>query len=254
MKSLFSSPLRVYLALFGLVLVGIYCGTQLPISLFPNSSKPRIEVSINYGNANASEFLQSYGTEIESQLRGITTAGLRVEEVRAAYFRDHVEYEIEFEWGDSDLDALKEVNTVVRGYASRFTPEVRNSVGTWAMAGSGFISVSFKSATRTLDQIYDLVDSVVMPQITRIPDAGDPYLWNPSEKNIQIEINPERMASLRLMPGDIMSAIEGGIQGSSGGSLSTDGRQYSVVMPRTINNLDDLSRLLFARSQEPSSI
>ena len=174
MKGLFSAPLRVYLFLLGFVLLGLYCGMGLPISLFPNSSKPVIEVYIGYGNATAAEFIQTYGTDIESQLRNISSENLRVEEVRSRYERNQVTYEVEFEWGDSNLDAEREVNTLIQGYAGRFSPEMRNSVNTWFGGSSGFLSVSFKSNVRTLDQIYDQIDRIVIPQITHIPDADAP--------------------------------------------------------------------------------
>ena len=63
MRSLYSSPLRVYLCLGLLALIGLYSGFNLPVSLFPNSSKPTVSVGLNYGSATAEEFLSSHGID-----------------------------------------------------------------------------------------------------------------------------------------------------------------------------------------------
>ena len=73
MTHIYASPLRVYLSLALLALAGIFCGTNLPVSLFPNSSKPVISVYIPYGSNTASEFLTSHGTYIEGKLQLIST-------------------------------------------------------------------------------------------------------------------------------------------------------------------------------------
>ena len=58
MKGIYASPLRVYLCLAVLALIGVFSGMRLPISLFPNSSKPVIGVDIPYGSTTADEFLR----------------------------------------------------------------------------------------------------------------------------------------------------------------------------------------------------
>ena len=72
MSRLYQSPLRVYLALGALALWGIIAGFQLPVSLFPNSSKPTVGVNLSYGEMSSSEFLNTYGRQLESRLEGIS--------------------------------------------------------------------------------------------------------------------------------------------------------------------------------------
>gem|GEM_PF-5224017 len=56
MRSLYSSPLRVYLLLGTLALFGALSGLGLSTSLFPNSSQPQFYISIPYGLLSAKQF------------------------------------------------------------------------------------------------------------------------------------------------------------------------------------------------------
>ena len=77
MKFIYSSPLRVYLVLGALSLIGIYSAMGLPVSLFPNSSKPSIETCI--GSEMAPDaFQRYYGTYLEGALRQISEGAWRL--------------------------------------------------------------------------------------------------------------------------------------------------------------------------------
>ena len=61
MKGLYTSPGRVYLVVILIAILGIISGFELPISLYPNSTKPTVWTGIKYGSLTANEFLDTYG-------------------------------------------------------------------------------------------------------------------------------------------------------------------------------------------------
>lgn len=244
MKSLYSAPLRVYLLLAGLALAGIYAGMGLPVSLFPNSSKPTVTVNLGYGNFTAEEFLNAYGSSLEGQLRAINTETLHVNQVTASYENSSVDMSVEFDWGSPPLEALREVTSVANAFSARFPSEIRNSLRIWSNGeNSGFMAVSFYSSKRSLDEIYSVLDPIISPMLSKVQDAGDAELYNPAHKDVQIELNPERMASLQLLPKDISRALEEGLYGSNGGSFASVAQTYSISMPRSLQTIADIAKL-----------
>lgn len=244
MKGLYSSPLRVYLCLGLLALAGIFSGLKLPVSLFPNSSKPEVSVRLSYGNSSSDEFLRTYGAALESQLRGIVTDSVQVDKIRASYDRDSVGYEVEFKWGSPPRAALREVEAVANAYVARLPSEIRDSlsVDTWDES-SGFLVISFYSAIRSLDEVYDIVEPIIMPSVTKVRDAENPSIHNPSEKEVRIELNSERMASLQLLPRDVYDSVNQALYGYTGGSVTVGIKQFSVQMPRVAQNIADISSI-----------
>src|SRR5262245_5735743 len=107
-SKLYASPLRVYLLLAALAGPGIYSGLKLPISLFPNSSKPVVEVNIPYGSYAAEEFLNTFGKNLEHLLRNISTEKVEVEKVETTFSSRRARYSVIFKWGVKPTEALKE--------------------------------------------------------------------------------------------------------------------------------------------------
>ncbi|HUP58593.1 MAG TPA: efflux RND transporter permease subunit [Bdellovibrionota bacterium] len=252
MKSLYSSPLRVYLMLGAAALAGILAGTGLPVSLFPNSSKPQITVSFSYGFSTADEFLNEYGRGIEETLRAISTDGVEVEKVEASYNRAEVRYGVEFRWGVQARAALREVQVAMNSVASRMPVEIRDSMGVWNWnENGGFLAISFYSPTRSLDELYDILDPALMPQVKKVRDAEAPELWNPTKKEIRVELDPAKLAALQLFPKDVDGAIRASLAAYTGGSVTIGTKQLQIEMPRQAQALAELTGTLIQTPAGP---
>src|SRR5277367_1064525 len=107
MESIYRSPFRVYLVLGILAVIGIVCAFRLPVSLFPNSTKPSIEVSVAYGGMNAEQFVSTYGRRLESRLQAMSEPGVEVERVSSTFEDESAFYVVDFHWGTSPIAARK---------------------------------------------------------------------------------------------------------------------------------------------------
>ncbi|HEX4926320.1 MAG TPA: efflux RND transporter permease subunit [Bdellovibrionales bacterium] len=242
---LYQSPLRVYLLLGCLALIGIYCGLKLPVSLFPNSTKPVVWVEVNYGFMTSDEFLNTYGYTFEERLKGITFENHQVEKVEARYGSRDVDYTVRFKWGAPPTEAVKEVQTVANAFASQFPQEIRDSlrVDMWS-ENSGFLAISFFSERRSLDDLYRFLEPIVTPAASKVQDASGVGLWNPTAKEISLELDPDKMASLQLVPADIERAIGPALSSSNAGSVSVGLKKLDVTLPRYVGRFEELSQIL----------
>lgn len=245
MKAIYSSPYRILLVLILLIGAGILSGLKLPISLYPNSTKPSISVWMNYGPLNSEEFMSLYGTRLESSLNTLANGPISVSKVISNYQRGGVNYRLEFDWGVDPKEALKEVQALMTGASARFPREIRDSVSVnyWSNA-SGFIAVSFFSPKRSVDELYRLLDPVFSPKLTSVQEAENPTLWNPAKQELLIELKPEIMASLGLFPRDIEQTLEQGLEGYIGGALQQGKASLQIQMPRQVRDLGSIRNLL----------
>ena len=245
MKYIYSSPMRVYLCLGILALVGVYSGLQLPVSLFPNSSKPTVWVSISYGTSTSDEFVKTHGDNIERQIQGVSIDGKKVEKLGSEYGRFNVGYKVEFEWGTPANSALDEVKLVMNSYSSRFSREVRDSlrVRSWSN-NAGFLALSYYSPERSLDELYDILEPALMSKLGKINDADGVHLYNPSKKEVSLEIIPETLAAYQLFPRDIEKAVRAALVGRNGGSIQIGPSNLQIQIPKQANSIEALSKIL----------
>jgi len=244
-RGLYSSPLRVYIILGALALMGLLAGSKLPISLYPNSNKPTIWSSISYGSMNAEEFVNKYGSKIENSLKAIQTDNLEVVKVTSTYNKSQANYNIEFQWGSEPKESKREVLNVLTGLSSAWPKEIRDSlnVNYWSKS-SGFIAISFFSEKRSLNELFKVLEPALVPQLTAVDDAEGANLWNPGRKEISITLDPDSMASLNLFPRDIEQAIKSGLNGYIGGTIVVGTDRLQVEMPRQLESIEKLRQVL----------
>jgi hydrophobic/amphiphilic exporter-1 (mainly G- bacteria), HAE1 family len=244
MTGLYQSPFRVYFALLAIAICGVIAGFNLPISLFPNSSKPTVYVSMRYPGLTATEFSQNFGGRFEHSLEQISFGDYKVEKLHAHYNRQDVSYEIEFQWGTPAREAVEQVAIQANSFANQFpSKEMRDSLYTWnGSGGTGFLAVSMYSTTRSLDELYDYLDPILTPRLAKVDEADERELWNPERKEIRVELNPEKMAALHIFPTDIEDAVDKALQEYGGGKLTTDQNSFQIRMTRPAKDFSDLAQ------------
>jgi HAE1 family hydrophobic/amphiphilic exporter-1 len=236
--------MRVYLSLLVLALFGVWMGTRLPVSLFPNSAKPEVHVRLDFGSMDQEDFKSSYGGTIESRLRGIDSAGLKVEKLETDYGNTSADYDVEFQWGSDPQAALREATNLMNSTIAAYPKEVRDSLSTYIRSeNSGFFAASFYSQTRSLDAVYHDLEPLLVPRLSEVADAKDAELWNPNHRNIVIELDPSRMASLQLTPQMVQTAIQNKTVGFGAGSIEIGDQNYPIVVRKPNVKVSDLASL-----------
>lgn len=244
MRSLYSSPVRVYLALGFLAAVGVFSGLKLPISLFPNSAKPKVTIAVPYGSATAREFRETYGSDLYQSLKKIRAPGIKVAQASADYAASESVFAIEFEWGTDPQQAEREVELVIGSFSARLPTEIRESIGIWTNnENSGFFAASFFSNIRNLEELYQLLDPVISPELEKVADANEAVLWNPARKEVRLTLDPEKMASLGVFPRDIENAVDQSLASYAGGSLMVGLQSLPVQTFKQAKELEDLKTI-----------
>ncbi len=247
MKSIYASPIRVYLAFSLLALAGIYAVITLPVSLFPNSSKPLIGIRIQYQNHTPQTFFETFGRDIETQLNNIKENGLEVVNLEATYKSQRVSYDVEFQWGNDGTQAKREVEQLIKTFSSRFSDFSRKNMYVYQnVSNTGFFAVSFYSNSRSLDELYQIIEPALMPKVSEVRDTASPALFNPSEREIRIELIPEMAASLKVYPNHIINAIRHALGSYGSGSLVQGDHSIAIQMPANVHSIDQLKNVLVA--------
>lgn len=244
MQELYRSPLRVYICVLALGLWGVLSSLSLPISLFPDSSKPTVSIYLPYGAYSPEEFLQSYGRGLESRLRNLKIDGVGVDEITANYMDVSAQIRIEFSWGVDGDQALRETEAVVSGLSAAWPEEIRQkiTVNSWT-EGGGFFAISFYSDSRGIEELYNYLNPIFSPKLAAVTDAEGASLYNPERRVVILSLDPEKMAGLRVLPNDVEYAVRRANQSLGGGRLAVGEDSWTIESPRKLTDLDSLRNL-----------
>ena len=244
MSSLYSKPLRVYLIMVALAAWGILSGAQLPVSLFPTSSQARVQATVSYGSLSPRQFYESVGRRIEEQIQSIKVKQIGIERLRADYGDRNVRYTIRFNWGADAEEVRRLVETAASSQLAGQDEAIRRSlnVDSWS-ENQGFFAVSFFSPLRSLDEVYELLHPLTTPMGAKVGDASSIGLFNPSSKEITLEVSPEKLALHQLTTRQVETALSQAILSLGGGTIKIGDNNLQLTLPKQAVDVSDLATI-----------
>jgi multidrug efflux pump subunit AcrB len=234
MKIFFQNTRANIFLMLAIIVIGLVQFNSLPVSLYPTTSKPILELRVPTEGTNAEEFLRRFGSEIESKL----TALNQVDKVRGYYRNGFSRFEIEFAWGVDSEKAKDAVTQSIQGFESSFPDHWRTPTVRFAGENSSqmYASISRKADTDT--DLQALAEKIVVPRLLTIPGIEDVTVDGPSRRAIRITLNPDRMLAHDIHYDDVRSRLKereynqslGRIRKLSGTTLqvSTDDKFHSI--------------------------
>lgn len=234
-------PSRVYVVIGLMAALGIWCGLKLPISLYPQTSKPTVSMWVSYGGYSSQEFIRKYGVHIESNLENIKNTGLAIEAVKADYGSTGVQYRIVYDWKVPFAQALKEVQAVAASAKGFLPREAGDSIEVWQWnENAGFLAISFYSRRHSLNELYNILDPLLSTELKKVADAENANLWNPESQEIGVALIPEKMALYGLLPGQIYRSIETALPSLTGGEVKHGKEMTSFQIPSSLSSVADV--------------
>jgi multidrug efflux pump subunit AcrB len=98
-----------------------------------------------------------------------------------------------------------------------------------------------------MDLTLDYLRDTVRPQLASVPGVSEISLWGGSRRQIQIIIDPARLAQRGLTLPEVRSVIRSRNRDRSGGDVEDGKRQYLLRTVGRFEDLDGLRELILQR-------
>ncbi len=208
-----------------IVFIGILGITALPITQYPDIAPPTIQISANYPGANAETVLESVIIPIEEQVNGVegmtyitSTADNNGGASISVFFQQGV---------DPDIAAVNVQNRVARATPLLPTEVTRSGVVTQKQQTSALMFLAFYSTNKEYDNVYiqNYLDINVIPAIKRINGVGDASIFGAQTYAMRIWLDPQKLATFQLVPGDVIAAINEQSQQAAPGQIGENSKE-----------------------------
>lgn len=242
---MYKSGLRVYLFFLLMAIVGVLAGMKLPVSLYPNSSKPTVFVDVQLAGMSPESFYEAYGLTFESSFRKLEKNGITIDQLISEFDNNGVSFQVIFDWEISNELAVSEVEKVVANLKATMSQELADgiSVSQWNRS-SGFFALSFFSAKRSADEVFEITNTIFSPLLSSVQDAESASIWNPNHKEVIIELDQVKLARYGLLPRHIQSQIKSGLASYNAGSVKNGNNSLSIKIDNNQETLEKLNNLV----------
>ena len=251
LKNILSNPKRLFVIILVLSSFGLYCGMNLPVSMYPASSKPVVNMWVPYGTHSSDSFREDFGKTIESRIREISNSKIQVDYIDAYYEEDGAYFEVEFAWNTEFDLAKKEIESVAANISSSLPKEISDRIGVWQRnKNSGFFAASLYSPEMSLRDLFYKLEPILKPELDKITDAEQAVVWNPERYAVSVQLQPDKMTAYGLYPSDVKNAIYNSLSSLSGSQVKYGKQLQKFEIQASVNNVEELERLTLSHGNK----
>ena len=233
-----------------LTFFGIYSLTQLNRELMPNIAMDIVSVGIVYPGAGANEVENSVTKKIEdavSSLEGI-------DRVTSVSMENFSSVTVQLKEG-TDLDkALQNTQREINAIRSDLPESIKEpSIRNFSVADVPIMTIGAVANMEETD-FYDLINYEIKPTLERIPGVGQISLIGGQEREIQVNINEERIAAYGLSILEVSSKLVNSNLDFPTGKIRNDNEQTQIRLQGKYNNLTDIENVVLKYMPDGSAI
>jgi multidrug efflux pump len=226
-------PIFAWVIAIVIMLAGALSITQLPVSMYPTIAPPTVSINANYPGASAQVVEDSVTQVIEQNMKGLD--GLLYMSA-ASSSAGSASVELTFDNSVNPDIAQVQVQNKLQLAMPLLPQEVQRQGVNVTKAGSGFLMViGFVSedGRMTKEDIADYVSANIVDPISRVPGVGNLQVFG-AQYAMRIWLDPNKLDVYRLMPTDIINAVQAQNQqvavGQLGGTPAVEGQQLNATI------------------------
>ncbi|MCA9447534.1 MAG: efflux RND transporter permease subunit, partial [Candidatus Omnitrophica bacterium] len=219
------------------LLFGFLAFTRIPIQLNPSIESPYITVETIYPGASAIEVEQEVTQRMEEKLAAVEN----LREMRSTSSEGRSEIILKFDWGvnkdNAQLDVLQKRNLVEDLPDDVEEPQILTVNRREQLT---VMWLFLDSETLDVNQMRQIADDVIVPQISRIPDVANIRIGGGAEREIHVLVDLAAIAARDLTLDEIADALSRENRNLRGGKID---KGPSRLVVRTLGQYTSLEEI-----------
>ena len=246
-KKLLHRPVLATVISIVLCVLGVIGYISIPVEQFPNIAPPMVVVSTSYPGANAQTVLKSVIAPLEEQINGVEGMTYMVSNATnngSATIRIYFDLSI-----DPNMAQVNVQNYVASAMSKLPSAVTQNGVTTRKMFDNQLLIGALYSDNPEFDetflQNYTLIN--IVPELARTSGVGQVTAFGSRNYSMRIWLDPAKMASYNLIPGDVISAIQEQNVEAAPGQFGLSGNQqfqYTLTYKGKFTNAPDYENIV----------
>ena len=230
-------PVTSFMFFLAIVLLGFVSLRELSVDLLPNISYPRLSVVTRFSGVAPEEIETLITDDLESAVSRIP--GLRrVESIS----KEGVSYmTLEFSWG-TDMDFAM-LHTREKLDSVELPDDAEEPTIIPLDPQSKAIMVLSVSGDRYLLEIKEFSEELIKPRLEQIEGIGSAEIAGGVEREIQVEVNPEKLSLYDLSIDEISQRIDAFNRNLQGGTIRKGRFKYSLRVVGEFEEIDEIGEI-----------
>ncbi len=242
-RSSIDRPVAVLAVVLMAVMFGILALTRIPIQLTPDVRKPVIEVQTRWGGAAPVEIEREIINPQEDELRGLEGLDTMVSRAQTGRARINLEFAIGTNMDRALLLVANRLDRVT-GYPDEADEPTLDTSGSDDNPIAWMILQRNPEQTRPMQEFGDFANDVIAERLERVEGVAAVNVFGGVERELQIIINPAKLAEFRLTIPEITRRLRSEGISVSAGDVQEGKRRYVVRVEGELNTINAVNAVV----------
>jgi multidrug efflux pump subunit AcrB len=224
-----------------ILILGVLSIFRTPVDIFPVVDIPVIAIIWNF---NGMEPKDMEGRIVSNSERAYTTTVSDIEHMESESYNGVAVIKIYFQPGADIPSAISlaaaESQAILRTLPPGTTPPL---IVQYSAADVPVLQSVVYSDTLSEDQLNDFANQFIRTQLATVEGAELPLAYGGEQRNIMVDLDPQRMLALNISASDVSSAFNSGNVILPAGTAKMGEREYNVVLNSSPPVVEELNNL-----------
>ncbi len=244
-------PVTVFMMSLLVVGFGLFSLANLKITLMPEFNIPVLAVSVNYSNVAPDDMSRLVVEPIEGAIMGVEGVDQVESNVRrgGAFIIMQLQPGAEVQYTEMKMrEALDRIRPQLPTDANdpvifQFDPD-----------RAPIMQISIESSVLGLDELRQLSEDLIEPRFERLHGVASAETQGGLRRNFYVSLDPAAMSRHRVVPSEVVSAIQQNNVNQPIGNLVTDRISYSVRAQSVYRSLSEIEQTVVRTGEDGTPI
>jgi CzcA family heavy metal efflux pump len=219
-----------------LVLAGIFTVLNLPVSIFPDITFPRIVVLADNGEEPAEKIMVEITKPLEETINSLPG----VLNVRSTTSRGSAEISVNFEWETDIIQSQQLLQGKISQIRNELPPTASIQVERMNATFFPIMGYALTSDSVSLVQMRDIALYTLRPAISRISGVSQVRVVGGDTKEYLVQVEPSKLQSYGVSIQQVSDAISKTNLVSSVGLMDANYHLYLTLVDNTFQSMEDI--------------
>ncbi|WP_433934526.1 efflux RND transporter permease subunit [Sorangium cellulosum] len=224
-----------------IVILGVFTITRMPTDIFPDIDIPVLSVIFNYGGLPPEEMEKRIVNNYE---RFLTTTVNDIDHIESQSLTGISIIKIFLQPGASIEAATAQVTAVSQSAIRMMPPGISPPlIIRYSASNVPILQAALESESLSEQQLFDYAVNFIRADIATIRGTQIPYPYGGKQRQIMVDIDPQRLFAWGLSPRDVNAAL--GMQNVilPSGTAKMGENEYPVIMNSSPEAFEELGKL-----------
>ena len=198
-------PVFATMMMVTLVVLGIAGYRRLAIDEYPDVSYPVVVAQTSYPGASPEVMEREVSRPIEEALN--TVQG--IQEITSTSLEGSSLVRVQLQLGVNVMEAQQEVQSKIARMRRQLPEDIQDPVIIrFDPNERAIMSIAVQSGDRPLRELTELADEVISTRLEAIPGVGGVNLIGGTNRQIQVQLDPDAMRAYAISPPQVMQALQ----------------------------------------------